>query len=58
MYVIRRPRTGQPAMPIVCIVPNGKASFDRSVLVTACRIVRAFGPIRVSTDHAEVTSNN
>ena len=38
-------------------MPNGNASFDMSVDVTARRIVRAFGPISVSTDHAEVTSN-
>lgn len=45
-------------MPMVWNVPKGKASLERSAAVTVERMERDAGPIRVSTEYAEVTSNS
>ena len=52
-YVTRNARTGHPAMPMICCVPNGKDSFDSSARVTAPRMSRDRGPISDSTALAD-----
>ena len=58
LALMRSARTGLPAMPMVCIVPKGNASFETSAAVTDSRMRREFGPMSDNTDHAEVTSSS